>query len=354
MEPALPVEPPEDFIALTKDVATSYQHVKLLWNGLKPDTRKNYAVAIRSYTAHCRLQGYTAWPATTASLSSWLAARAFGSSQPLMGQVTANTLQSYLSALRSVHVDLGYPTDTFSSEHLDRIIQGARNIFPKREKRKRLPITRDILTDILSPAASRGEDPIDTANLNAAFALAFAGFLRIGEITYTPAQARQRTRLFAERVTRRCVTLDAQGQSMTLLLPRSKTDRNNDGVRIIVARAPDTACPITLFQRLAEIDPQPPDAPLFRLSSGAFNRSHVLRLLQRRLANVGRDAQGFSGHSFRKGAAQQAYDNHLHEDQIQLLGRWTSEAFRRYYKSDPQRLFHTHLQFLTGRAPSYS
>ena len=47
------MEPPEDFLALTRDNVTSYQHAKLLWNGLRPETRKNYAVATRSYTAHC-------------------------------------------------------------------------------------------------------------------------------------------------------------------------------------------------------------------------------------------------------------------------------------------------------------
>lgn len=334
-------------------MAPTYQYAKLLWNGLKPETRRNYATAIRSYTTHCRMNDLRPWPATHLSLGTWVTTRAYGSTQTLMGQVSPSTLQSYLSAIRSVHIDLHLPTEVFTDGHIDRLLHGARNLFPPRPKRKRLPITRDILTAILSPEASRNEHPIDRLNLDAAFSLAFAGFLRLGEITYTLAHTKDMRRFQAERPTRRCVTLDSQNEALTLLLPRSKTDRNNDGIRLLVSRASDSACPIHHFLKLQEEDPQPDGAPLFRLHTGPFHRTQVIAALQRRLQAIGHSTQGFSGHSFRKGAAQHAYDNHLHDDQIQLLGRWTSEAFRRYYKTDPRRLFETHQQFLSGKTPSY-
>ena len=42
----------------------------------------------------------------------------------------------------------------------------------------------------------------------------------------------------------------------------------------------------------------------------------------------------FNGHSFRRGAAQHASDNGLGDDDIKTLGRWTSEAFKRYFTAD--------------------
>jgi hypothetical protein len=111
-------------------------------------------------------------------------------------------IQSYISALRSVHVDLGYDVAVFENNHLQRLIQGAKNLFPPVRKRGRLPITRTILSNILSPTASVGEKSIDKINLNAAFSLAFAGFMRLGEITYKDADLKDMRRLRAEKVTR--------------------------------------------------------------------------------------------------------------------------------------------------------
>jgi hypothetical protein len=60
-----------------------------------------------------------------------------------------------------------------------------------------------------------------------------------------------------------------------------------------------------------EQDPQPESAPLFRLSSGAFTRDAVLRELETRLLRVGIPSDGYRGHSFRKGTAQEAHNNGL-------------------------------------------
>ena len=42
----------------------------------------------------------------------------------------------------------------------------------------------------------------------------------------------------------------------------------------------------------------------------------------------------FNGHSFRRGAAQHALDNGLGDNNIKILRRWTSEAFKRYFTAN--------------------
>ena len=56
--------------------------------------------------------------------------------------------------------------------------------------------------------------------------------------------------------------------------------------------------------------PGDPDAPLFTLQSGAFTRTRVLQLLNARLRRLAIPPGRYSGHSFRKGAAQHAADQH--------------------------------------------
>ena len=170
----------------------------------------------------------------------------------------------------------------------------------------------------------------------------------MGEFTHKQADLRDHERFKVEKLTRRCVTQSHGDDYYTLFLPRSKTDYDNTGVRIILAAADDDACPASHMKALLSQDPQGPDAPLLRLTSGAFTRERALAILNKRLCRLGIDPKGIKGHSFRKGAAQEAYNNHMSEDQIQALGRWSSEVVRRYFKRNPMRLFALQKQFQTG------
>lgn len=339
-------EPPAGFQQTVR--APSEEYATLLWHGLAPSTRRNYNSAIQSYTKLCQLLSILPWPATPTSLGLFITARSYG--QLNFSRVTANTIQGYLSALRSVHVDRQLNLSPFEDEHVRRLVKGARNLFPQAQKRERFPITKDLLTRLLSADVAL-EGRIDSIHLSASFALAFAAFLRMGEFTYTAAQAGSRA--FAHTQLTRGDIHFAEGLDyITLTLKRSKTDRDNQGVSIVIAAVPgDPACPVTLIRRLFGIDPQPPTAPLFRFSSRVFTRPAVINALHVRLNRLNVNIKGFSGHSFRKGATQHAHDSGLLSEHIQTLGRWTSDSFKLYYTASPTRLYELNRQFQTGRPP---
>ncbi|KAF1971992.1 hypothetical protein BU23DRAFT_469368, partial [Bimuria novae-zelandiae CBS 107.79] len=79
-------------------------------------------------------------------------------------------------------------------------------------------------------------------NLNVAFLLAFAGFLRIGKFTYKDLDLKDIRRFCIENLTRRCVTGLATRDYFILHLPRSKIDLNNKGVNIVIAVSYDATC----------------------------------------------------------------------------------------------------------------
>ena len=187
--------------------------------------------------------------------------------------------------------------------------------------------------------------------MTAAFKLAFAGFLRMGEFTHTKQRAADSQAFATANLTRSDVRLAAN--HATVRLKRNKTDRLHQGVTIIVAATGKHNCPVHALGQLFERDPQPGDAPLFSLTSGGFPRDKILGILKQRLQKANVPANAYSGHSFRRGAAQHAKDHGLLDEHIQTLGRWTSDAFRRYFDTPHAELFRLNKTFQTGKPPPF-
>lgn len=344
---ALSFEPPRDFMCRMKQLSSNYFYTKLLWAGIGEDTRKHYATAVRSYEEYCHMSKVCPWPATRRTLGPWIVTRAFGSAiSRNLHQVSATTLSGYVSALRSVHVDLDLPTEVFESQHIRRLLAGAANLFPKRSRERKLFITRQLLIDLISTRATEGESEHDTLNLNAAFTLAFSGFLRMGEFTWGQKEPQRRRTFAATRPTRGCITFDPYDGAMDFYLPRSKSDTGNNGVNISIVPAPDTACAYQHMKQLLNRTQGSRDDPLFSLTAGPFTRARVLNALNRRLGKLGIPPGSYTGHSFRRGAAQHAHEMEVPKSEIQYMGRWASNAVERYYQRSRkhqlkmQKIFH--------------
>jgi len=56
-----------------------------------------------------------------------------------------------------------------------------------------------------------------------------------------------------------------------------------------------------------------------------------------------------TGHSFRYGAAQHAKECGLTDEEVQKLGRWTSEAFRIYTGTSLSELLELNYKFQSGK-----
>jgi hypothetical protein len=88
----------------------------------------------------------------------------------------------------------------------------------------KLPILRSILAKIATSSNS-----IPGVNTDAAFCLAFAGCLRMGEISYTDKQ-RSKLSFAATKATRLDIQFSPSGDYLTFRLKRSKTDKDKQGV----------------------------------------------------------------------------------------------------------------------------
>ena len=292
-----------------------------MWLGLAPSTRSTYSSALFTYKKFCafRLLHYCL-PATPTTLIEWAADCGRRRLHP-------KTIKANITALRSAHIDYGLGTiDAFSDPRLQRVISGIKRDIGGLDTKERLPITKEVLIKCLR---TLDRASLYGATIYAAFCLAFAGFLRVGEITYSSTDL---TTNFGDyHVTRRSLRLHKD--HVELFLPSSKTDPFRCGVNLLIAAADDEACPVRALKHLTDTYPGPPQAPLFWTGHKPFTRDVMVRALKTALQKNG-VAGHYSGHSFRRGAATTARQKGLSDSDIQLLGRWKSDAYRLYIDTD--------------------
>ena len=101
---------------------------------------------------------------------------------------------------------------------------------------------------------------------------------------------------------------------------------------MVVGRTWGDLCPVAAvvsFLAIRGVD----GGPLFRLQSGSpLTQAGFVDRLKRVLLQAGIQPDGFSGHSFRIGACTTAAANGVSDASIQLMGRWSSDCFRRYIR----------------------
>ncbi len=290
------------------------------------------------------------WPVQHECLAAWVTARLTTDQTGTPYRRLSPKNFKGISALRSFHVDQGWPVEIFQSESIKRLIQGASRLM-SRPQRQRLPITKDELCAITETIPNSALD----YNLRACWLLAWAGFLRMGEVCWEEKDLRDGNQLFsAFKVTRQHVRFSPNLDHVQLTLPRSKTDKEHESVVVHIAATEAPTCAVKALLDLFQHDPQPASAPLFSFYGKAWSKPKLIAALKQSLTTAGYNPDTKHLHSFRKGAAQEALDNGVPPEGVQALGRWASEAYRLYCSSSPKRLWELSFQFQTGRPAPFT
>jgi integrase len=128
-----------------------------------------------------------------------------------------------------------------------------------------------------------------------------------------------------------------------LTLPASKTDPFRKGISITIAAAPGRpSCPVTALKNLfTEIPNRLPTAPLFENPDGKpLSYTSFITAIRSALESAGLNPKLYAGHSFRRGAATEAAAAGYSDYEIQLLGRWRSDAYKLYIETSLSRILH--------------
>ena len=95
-------------------------------------------------------------------------------------------------------------------------------------------------------------------------------------------------------------------------------------------------CPVQLLSEYLHIW-RPASGPLFQLSDGSeILRDYFIKQITSAFKFIGLDPKCYKSHNFRIGGALFYAEIGFSDSQIRLMGRWRSDAFKRYIRS--QRL----------------
>ncbi|KAJ1032077.1 hypothetical protein NDA13_002452 [Ustilago tritici] len=171
--------------------------------------------------------------------------------------------------------------------------------------------------------------PRDRLVLQAAFALAFACFLRSGELVW-------------DRGTD-CATIltvssvEWASDHVVLNLPASKTNPFWQGVHVIAPEVGGIKCPVACLWHLSH--GRPPLAPLFGLGPSGLDPlpwSTFVTILCHTIRACGLPVLQYAGHSFGRGAAAWVSQHSASTADIQSLGRWSSNCYCCYINRSAQ------------------
>ena len=124
-----------------------------------------------------------------------------------------------------------------------------------------------------------------------------------------------------------------KGKFVLVFYKWSKTNQNSDRVSWIPICAPsDRRFNVKFYlKKLFEVVKVPTDAPLFTYHENVFlTKYSLIRLLDHCMFEADLPLADYSWHSFRRGSAVFAFELGLPDSAVQLLGDWSSPAFKRY------------------------
>ena len=236
----------------------------------------------------------------------------------------SSTVNTYVSALGYIHRLAGVddPTKVF---FIMEMLKGYGKVGARFDTR--LPITVSILERMCTNCTLVLDCEYIACMFKAMCTTAFYAFMRIGEITATK-QAHDVIQL--SQVT---MLSTASGfiASVKLTFHQFKHHYNQPPVSIIIPRQAGV-CPVENLLRYFSLRGSAP-GPLFQHLTGVpVNRTEFDEWLARVITHCRLDSTKYKGHSFRIGAASHAAACGYSDSQIRLLGRWKSDAFKRYIR----------------------
>ena len=305
----------------------------LLEHGLSSSTRSAYQSGVRRYLQFCMLYRLQPWPLAETTLCRFVAYLS-------QYRLAPSSIHLYLSALRFCQISSGGADLRMSSlPRLHYTLRGLSRQQASHRWPKRLPITPSILR-CLHRVWSAQPLTYDRVMLWAAACLGFFGFLHVGEFTHTS----QRPCPLSPAHIR--VDSHVQPTYITVLLTNSKTDVFGTGVTLVIGHTGGSICPVAALLAYLAVRSSAPGPLFIRENGSPLTRVYLVAAVRSALSQAGINVQGYSGHSFRIGAASAAAAAGLSDSLIQSLGRWKSSAFMTYIRTPPEHLIAVSLQLL--------
>ena len=285
----------------------------LIQGGIAVSTAAQYASGQRKYIRFCNQIGAAPCPASELLVLRFVASCA--------ESLSGFTIQSYLSAIRHLHIINGMDSPIHEFERLRLVVRALK----KRSgpKRQRSPVTVGMLLSIKNILVkSSYNDTLFWSML----CTGFFGFMRLSEFTVDGKFNSEFDLALSD------LTFSADLRSACLRIKSSKTDPFRQGTDILVGKTGSSLCPVAALLEFIRRRSSA-EGPLFMFRNGkAASRVWFCKRFKLAVASTGIKGD-FTSHSLRIGAATQAANVGLSESIIKSLGRWSSDSFKLYIRT---------------------
>ena len=242
------------------------------------------------------------------------------------------TIKLYLAGIRHFYIRIEGFDPLANNFRLPLILRGIKKS-QSNVSRERLPITTDELKDLCFLLSRGVFSPFLDLMLECIFKMAFFGFLRCGEFTcQSQVNSKQVVKI-------QDISVGSDFGSYVFCLRSSKCDPFSKGVKITIFENNIFSPVKTMvnYLRHRSVTGASQLSPLFiedEITYRPLTREKFISMLRELLARLGYDTTKFNGHSFRIGAATSAASSGVPDHVIQSLGRWTSDCYIRYIRTD--------------------
>ena len=282
----------------------------LLISSLAFSTRKKYLQVIRQYEEFATtILGQQNWfPASVTAVALFMAYLIDKGS-------SSSTVATSLSALGYIH-KLAHHTDPTSHFVIRKILAGSAKIAKSVDSR--LPITVDILKKLLGATFRISRSHYEALLFRCMFIIMFYAFLRVGEATESPNNLQ-----FSQ------VIVSPSGINITFYKFKHHT---GPPIVVSIPASGTEYCPVSITIKYLRLRGAA-QGPFFSYPGGiAVTSSQFSTFLSNALSWCGYQHTNIKPHSFRIGAATLAAAKGYSDVQIQAMGRWSSQAFKKYIR----------------------
>ena len=296
--------------------------------GLASSTHRTYKSAQLRFVNFCSQAGRLHPSGSPCPASEWTLCLF---ATHLSSSLCSSSIKIYLSAVRSMHIDLGLPDPLVACLQLQRVLRGIKRTQGSTGS-SRLPITDHHMLIIYKSLCLSNHDHL---MFRAASTLAYFGFLRSSEFTVSSLSAFNP--LVHLSISNIAVDSHVSPSCLQLNIKASKTDPFRKGCCLYIGMGRPPLCALSALIQYLPLRGQSP-GPLFLLSSGQpLSRALLTRWLKDIFAAAGIEGS-FSSHSFRIGAATVATRSGIPDHLIQAMGHWNSDAYKLYIRTPAEVL----------------
>lgn len=293
--------------------------MKLLDASIAPNTAAAYRAAINCFKEFLlQFNLKTSWPTEAQHIVLFI-------SFCFEKGLAPNTISTYVAGVNHVHKMHG-GEDLRETFIIKKMLEGCTRL--RKRNDTRLPITIKLLNDVCNILPTVCYNQFEVKLFKAAYLLAFFGLLRVSEIVVPSSILANRTLAYED------VSFSPGNKHILLTLRISKTNQSGHPETLkIPCEENSLLCPVTACRDFLLVRPVSRGPFFCHADAAPLTRCQFSAVLAKCLKCILPGCRNIKSHSFRIGRATHLYSLGVSGDVIKTLGRWRSDAYKKYIRN---------------------